>query len=129
MKERLEALTTAIMDTPRADLALRQQAVELTHRLDDLDATLNGDTTIGSRNEPVAPGIVDRVQRVVFGSWTSTAEPTATHRRNYEIAAAELATLMPKLRQAAADLQALEKRAEELGAPWTPGRIPTWQAP
>ena len=128
MKERLEALTTAIMDTPRADHALRQHAVELTHRIDDLDSTLNGDTTIGSRNEPVPPGIVDRVQRVVFGSWTSTAEPTATHRRNFEIAASELATFLPKLRQAAADLAALEKRAEELGAPWTPGRIPTWEA-
>ena len=76
--------------------------------------------------EPVPPAIVDRVQQVVNGSWGSTGEPTATHRRNFEIASSELAAVLPKLRQAEADLEALEKKAEELGAPWTPGRIPTW---
>ncbi|HEV8239516.1 MAG TPA: glycosyl hydrolase [Thermoanaerobaculia bacterium] len=126
LQKRLDALIQAIADTPRADVALRQQAVDLKHRFQDLDVALNGDRTIARRNEPVPPALVERVQQVVEGSWGSTGEPTATHRRNYEIASSELAALLPKLRQAEADLEALEKKAEELGAPWTPGRIPTW---
>jgi photosystem II stability/assembly factor-like uncharacterized protein len=126
LKDRLDALAKAIVDTPRADLALRQQAIALQHRLEDVEVALNGDPTLGDRNEPVPPAVVDRVQQVVNGSWGSTGEPTATHRRNYEIASAELAAVLPTLRQAEADLEALEKKAEELGAPWTPGRIPTW---
>ena len=126
LRSRLDALTQAIMDTPRADVALRQQAVALKNRLADIDVALQGDPTIGRRSEPVPPAIVDRVQQVVQGSWASTGEPTATHRRNYEIASAELLEQLPKLRQVETELVALEKKAEELGAPWTPGRIPTW---
>ncbi len=126
-RHRLDALIDAIMDTPRADLALRQQGVELRHRLEDIDEALEGDATIGRRNEPVAPALLDRVGQVVQGSWGSTSGPTATHRRNYEIASSELAALLPKLRQAIADLEAMETKAEELGAPWTPGRIPSWE--
>ena len=125
--ERVDALTGAIMDAPRADAALRQKAIDLKHRIDDLDAALNGDRTIATRSEPVPPAIVDRVAQIVGGGWGSTSEPTATHRRNYEIASGDLAALLPKLRQAAAELTALEQKAEQLGARWTPGRIPSWQ--
>ena len=127
LQKRLDALTIAITSTPRADVALRQQAVTLKHKLEDVDVELNGDPTIARRSEPVPPAIVDRVSQVVGGSWGSTSEPTATHRRNYEIASSELGGALAKLRQAEAELVALEKKAEELGAPWTPGRIPTWQ--
>ncbi|HEV8629250.1 MAG TPA: glycosyl hydrolase, partial [Thermoanaerobaculia bacterium] len=123
---RLDALMQAIVDTPRADVALRQQALELKRRFTDLDVELEGDPTVARRNEPVPPAIVDRVQQVVLGSWASTSETTATHVRNYKIASQQLAQFLPKLKQAAADLEALEKKAEELGAPWTPGRIPNW---
>jgi hypothetical protein len=124
---RLAHLEQAVIDAPRAEAALRQEVVALEHRLADLLVELEGDPTIARRNEPVPPAIADRVDQVVNGSWASTSETTATHRRNYEIAAEQFAAFLPRLRQLLADLAALERRAEASGAPWTPGRVPEWE--
>ena len=73
------------------------------------------------------PAIIDRVQGIVFGHWTSSSEATRTFQDNYSIAAAEFAPVLADLRQAVGvDMKNLEDQLESLGAPWTPGRIPTW---
>jgi hypothetical protein len=49
--------------------------------------------------------------------------PTATHRRNLEIAAADFATLKTELATwLESDLADLAAALEAAGAPWTPGR-------
>jgi photosystem II stability/assembly factor-like uncharacterized protein len=126
LQTRLDHLKKAVADTPRADASLHQDLLGLQERLHDLLVELRGDRVVASRNEPVPDGIVARVNQVV-NAWGSTSEPTATHRRNYDIAAAQLASFLPQLERFAADLAGLERRAEELGAPWTPGRLPSWR--
>ena len=59
--------------------------------------------------------------------WSSTSAPTQTSRDDYTIAAEEFAPVLEKLRQADKDLASLESRMEAAGAPWTPGRVPTWR--
>ena len=122
---RLQHLIAAIDATPAADAALGRDARALRTRLADLRLELDGDPTVASRNEPTAPSIVDRVQRVVYGQWSSTASPTATQRENVRIASEQLSALLPRLRSLIEnDLPAVEERAESAGAPWTPGRVP-----
>jgi len=126
-KERLDYLARAIEETPAASPDLRVDALALQNRLKDLHTTLSGDTVVAGFHEPTAPSIVDRVQRIVYGHWTCTAAPTETHRREYEIAASQFAGVLDELRTLVeTDLVALEQEAEAAGAPWTPGRFPTW---
>ena len=81
-----------------------------------------------SRNEATAPSIVDRVQRIVSGHWTSTSAPTGTQRDSYQAAAGAFAGNLAGLRQLIdGDLRQLEADLEAAGAPWTPGRLPDWQ--
>ncbi len=70
-----------------------------------------------------------RFWQIVFGHWSSTSAPMATHHRNYETAAAEFSEMLDDLRALVeGDLVALEEKLEAAGAPWTPGRaIPQWQ--
>jgi hypothetical protein len=90
---------------------------------------LTGDTTRSRRNEPTPPSISARVNQVVGGFWSTTSAPTATHRRNYDIAAAEFTPLLASLRTLIdVDLRKIETSAESAGAPWTPGRVPVWSA-
>ncbi len=72
---------------------------------------------------------MSRIRQIVFGHWSSTSAPTATHRQNYETAAAEFSEMLDDLRALVeSDLVALEEKLEAAGAPWTPGRaIPRWQ--
>jgi hypothetical protein len=123
-KDRLDHLEKAFLDTPAAPAELFGEVRRLKLALADLDVVLNGDSTLGKRNEPALPGLVDRVQNVVYGHWSTTAAPTATQEREVETAAAGIGNALEALRAVDRDLDALEAKAEALGAPWTPGRIP-----
>ena len=119
-----KALTEAGGADPKLPVALR--AIEA--RLKDLQIELSGDSALSSRNEPTPPSIADRVQTIVGGHWDATSAPTATHRRNYDIAAQQFAPVLSKLRALSlVDLKKLEDDAEAAGAPWTPGRVPDWK--
>ena len=124
--ERIDFLQAAVDQTVRAEAATWIELRELEHRLEDLDVLLTGDPVIAGYNEPTPPSIADRVGRIVWGSWMSTAPVTQTNRRAYEIAGAEFTEALADLRQLAADVEAMEDRLEALGAPWTPGRLPDW---
>jgi len=123
-RSRVDHLAKALLDTPSAGPELLAEVRRLGVALADLDVTLNGDPTLAKRNEPALPGLVDRVQNVVYGHWSTTTAPTATQEREVEVSAADLETALATLRSVAKDLSALEAKAEALGAPWTPGRIP-----
>ncbi len=126
-QKRVDHVKKAIEDTPNPDPRWAEDARSLESRLKDLRETLTGDSTRGKRNEPTSPSIVDRVQGIVAGHWSSTSAPTATHRQAYEIAAGDFESALSKLRTLIeSDLRGLEDRMETGGAPWTPGRVPRW---
>ena len=124
---RLDHLKVALADTPAADPGMVAEARSIESRLKDLLVQLTGDPVRGRRNEPTPPSIVDRVQQVVSGHWTSTSDATKTHRRGYEIASEQFGGVITRLRTLVeGDLARLEAAAERAGAPWTPGRVPSW---
>jgi len=126
-RTRINHLKKAIDDTPTADGDLAIKVREMERRLEDIRVELSGDAALARRNEATAPSISDRVDQVIYGQWSTTTNPTASHRRGYEIAARQFTPLLGKLRQlVTVDLVELENRAEVAGAPWTPGRFPTW---
>ena len=129
--ERITELKQVIEVWPNADPALRVEARQLELRLMDLQEQLTGDRTKPRRSEPAMPGIMNRVQTIVSGHWSTTSAPTATHRRSYEIAATEFADVYGGLQQLIErDLPALEDRVEAAGAPvQVRHRLPRWRRP
>jgi len=124
---RIDHLEKALMDAPAADPRLLSDLLAVETRLRDLRVPLEGDTVRAARNEPTPPSIVDRVQQIVGGHWFTTSAPTATHYRNYDIAAAEFTPVLAALQVLIeTDLKAIENAAEAAGAPYTPGRVPRW---
>jgi hypothetical protein len=125
---RIDALQKALDETPGADRALMDRTRELEHRLTDLREQLSGDETLRKHEEPVPPSIVEDVQTAVSGQWFQSHGPTATHRKSYENAATRFAPVLEQLRTLIdTDLAALERQADVVGAPWTPGRVPEWK--
>jgi hypothetical protein len=127
-QSRIDHLKKALEDTPGKPGELPEQVRALDARIKDLKVALSGDRTVRRRNEPDPPSILDRVQGVVGGHWSATCAPTKTHREGYAIAAKEFAPVLERLRRLVdGDLRGLEAAAEAAGAPWTPGRVPTWK--
>ncbi len=127
-QERIDFLRAALVDTPAAgvDLVNRLRGIEL--ELMELQTELTGDRSVARRYEATLPSIVSRVQRIVYGQWASTSPPTQTNRDAYDIASAAFGGVLEQLTELVdGDLAGLEADAEAAGAPWTPGRMPTWQ--
>jgi photosystem II stability/assembly factor-like uncharacterized protein len=128
LQGRLTSIHKALHETPAADQALGSVADSLSQRNRELLRALNGDAVLAARNENVPPAINDRLQGIMEGERFSSSKPTQTHLDDYAIAASDFQDTLAKLRTlVGVDLNKLEKDMEAAGAPWTPGRIPSWQ--
>ena len=125
---RFAAIRRALIETPNAPESLLNDAAALEKRKNEILRALNGDQALRQRNFNLPPSINERVGSVVGAQRMSTARPTQTQIDQYTYAAAEFEGVLSQLRQLIeVDLQALEKRMEAAGAPWTPGRVPEWK--
>ena len=124
---RLKAAKKAIDDTPGADPALGAEARRLERAFDDLMIGLRGDRVLESRYEATPMTTTDRIRAIVGAQWSATVAPTGTSRKAYADAADAFEKQLATLRTLVdTDLRALETAMEKAGAPWTPGRLPTW---
>ena len=126
-RDQLGALGIAIDATPGIDEAVGTDLHELGRRLAAIEVELFGDATVRKRNEPVAPSIVQRINRVMEAHWSSSSAATATHWRNYEIASDALVGVLGRLGPLVDQVADMQKRIDRVGGPWTPGSgLPTW---
>jgi hypothetical protein len=113
------ALARSTSDPGTLDTALET----LKQRLFALDEAIEGNRSMRTFGEPRVPTVSGRLRVASMSDGQSDYGPTATHRRAFEIAAAEFAVLEPQLRQLLeVDLPTLEEAMEAAGVPWTPGR-------
>jgi hypothetical protein len=68
------------------------------------------------------------VGHIVADQWHVTSAPTQTQLDQYRLCGEAFSEVLAKLRTLVEkDLAALEQKLEDAGAPWTPGRFPTWE--
>ncbi len=126
-QNRVKSAKKAIDDTPAAEARLGAEARRIEKALDELLVGLRGDRVMRGRNEPTPMSTVERVEAVVGSHWSATVAPTGTSRQAYAIASEAFEKQLATLRTLVeTDLRALEGAMEKAGAPWTPGRVPTW---
>ncbi len=127
--KRTQYIKQAIQNTPGAPFSLMDSAMVIEKRLDHILWALNGQPPKASDEEnwPAPPPIQTRLGAIMEASWGNTSSPTQTQRDQYSLLEEELPPLLDQLKQIAeVDLKYLEAELDKLGAPWTPGRIPTW---
>ena len=126
LENRIAHMRAAIVETPSAGEAERDLLHQLSMRLADISVAINGDGTIGGRNEPIPMSIASRASNLYGGLVYSQAPAGGNYKDSYAVAAQEFAVALQALRTLSTDLVALENALELKGAPWTPGRIPDW---
>lgn len=126
-KEQLEFVQRMIEAVPTLDPAFAKEARDLALKLEDLSEKFTGDPTKPRRNELAMPGMLDRLQTVIGGSYGVSTGPTNTHRRLFALVNEEYVAVEAQLRQLLeTDIPVFHQKLEEAGAPWTPGRkLPT----
>jgi hypothetical protein len=128
VQNRLTDIRRALDQAPGAKPADRARVVVLEEKLRAILRALRGDVGQRRRNENTPLSVADRVNAIHDEQRYSLAAPTATHRRLYAEASAELAEELEKLRALMEkDLKAIEKVLDTAGSPRVPGRLPEWK--
>lgn len=121
---RLKYIKAAVTEAPGITPAIIQTVHQLGERLQAIQLRLNGDASLTRREFEVPSSINDRIGAIEGGVWGTTSAPTTTYARSLEVAARQLKTVISDLQQLAGDFTALERQLDNLGVPWTPGRLP-----
>ena len=123
VEERLRFMRAALLRTPAADPTLFSRMDALERSLDAVALRLRGDPVRGRLDESSVPSIGNRLGNVVGGHWRTRQTPTATQRRNLELAERDLTAVEGELTALVdGELAEIEEALTEAGAPWTPGQ-------
>ncbi|MBN2615355.1 MAG: hypothetical protein JXR71_06635 [Bacteroidales bacterium] len=117
----------AIQITDGATLEMKNNAQGIKEELEKITYLLDGSPAKASFEEvpPEQMPLSNRLNEAVFASWQSTSAPTATQKMNFNIVKQAMPDLLARLQKANDGLKALEKKLDELKAPYTPGRFPS----
>jgi photosystem II stability/assembly factor-like uncharacterized protein len=122
---RLEAIRKALDATPAAPRPLHDQARVLQRRLGAILVELRGDRRLGARSVPTPVAISERANNISDELNRTLGQPTTTHEQQFQIASELFVTKRSALKALVeAEVPAIEKELERVGAPYTPGRVP-----
>jgi photosystem II stability/assembly factor-like uncharacterized protein len=125
----VDDLETAFERVPldRSD-EIQNDIEALRSNLREVQWELNGDPTVRRRAEASPTSMSQRLGRITGGAWSGTlTEVTGMHREQYQVIGSDFGSILERLRVLIEeDLQALQDLADEVGAPWTSGRLPVW---
>jgi hypothetical protein len=121
--QRVKAIIQALDRSTVDEDGLGDQARAMAARIADMEERLSGNERRDMANDPGPVSISRRLWVVEMGVEYSLHGPTAMHREMYDIATRAFADLRQELnRMIETDLPALERRLDDAGVPWTPGR-------
>ena len=121
--QRIEDLEKALARSTVTPGTLDTELEALKQHLYKIDEKLSRNRSRRTMGEPRVPTVSDRLRVAAMTDGQSDYGPTATHRRALEIAREEFARIEGGLKQLLdTDLPALERKMEDAGVPWTPGR-------
>ncbi|MHC4976629.1 MAG: WD40/YVTN/BNR-like repeat-containing protein [Planctomycetota bacterium] len=128
LNDRMEHVRRALIETRGADVSLLNEMEELRRAMIGVRNDMSGDPTLGRRSEPAPTSISSRLSSVLSDVYV-TSPPTRTHREQYGHAGEQFTDVLETLRDVTARLAEIEAHLDEVKAPWTPGRLPTWDGP
>ncbi|MGD2294410.1 MAG: glycosyl hydrolase [Candidatus Aminicenantes bacterium] len=100
----------------------------LEKKLADLQRRMFGDRTLQRIDQAAEPGLTRRIYAIIYEQSSSTSAPTQTQIDNYHITEDEFTPIYQELKQIIEeDVKKIEKKLDEIGAPYTPGRLPDWK--
>lgn len=120
-------LKKAVIETAEAPNEIYNELLTIEKSLDAFNRKLNGDNLRSYYDGGVPTAVKGRLDLITYGLWSTTAAPTDTYIRSYEVAAAQSDELLTELKVIDNNIKIIESKLEKTGAPYTPGRIPEWR--
>jgi hypothetical protein len=118
------ALKSVTGDT--SELLAEIRALET--KVDEIQHKMFGDRLLGRLDMDTELGLSSRINSVIRDQWRSLSAPTQSQKDAFQIVADEFPPLLEAIKKIVEeDVIKIEKKLEEIGAPYTPGRLPVWK--
>jgi hypothetical protein len=126
LQNKVNSAMQAIHQTPSASPDLMKEAERINREIEDILYKFNGPTPKASREEipPVEMPLSERLGEVAAGTYGTTGDIPLIAKEQMEILKSEFTPVLERVRKAGSDLKELDKKLDEIKAPWTPGRVP-----
>ena len=121
-RKRLNHIKAAIQKYPGADLAWMKEVNKLDDLHHDIRIAMYGDFHKSKRDVETLPGISSRLGTVMWQTWSSTSDPTTTHKDQLALAKEEYNALKGDIEKFKSGILALEQKLNDAGVPYTPAR-------
>ncbi|MEL7533496.1 MAG: glycosyl hydrolase, partial [Bacteroidota bacterium] len=126
LKKRMDYLKAAVRNTPDVPIDMLGKIKEIEQDLQEISLALNGDPSLSRRQFETLPSVSGRVGRILWGLGSSSSAIPTEMKEQYDIAAELFEPVMEQLEGVVSSVQKIEKELEAMGAPYTPGRMPSW---
>jgi hypothetical protein len=89
---------------------------------------LFGDRMLRRLDIDAEPGLSSRLNSVIRDQWRSLSAPTQSQKDAFQIVADAFPPILESIKKIVEqDVKRIENKLEEIGAPYTPGRLPVWK--
>lgn len=126
LKENLPYLEQAVLSVPEVNQDWLAELSALKLQLREVNQQLNGDPLLVMDEGQYRMSLKGRTDLIMGALWSTTSGATGTYERAYEEAHAAFGEALAALEQVNARVLNFEAELEKAGAPYTPGRMPTW---
>jgi len=118
---KVKLLETALSRTPANTDKISEDLTNLTHKLTDLIAEVNGSPSKSKPGEKTKPLIGERLFALSLGLSNSTYGPTDTHKKSMDIVTSEIASASSELKQVKQEISKIAAAIVQLGGPYIRG--------
>ena len=129
LNDKLSYLKKAVLESAEVPEETYSKIINIESDLRELNRKLNGDPLRGKYEGATPTSVKQRVELVTGALWSTTAAPTTTFKKSYDIAASKFDEILSGLKSIEGEIKQVENTLEKYGAPYTPGRMPEWRKP
>ncbi len=127
LKNKVKFMKAAKVKDAAAQLVVQEKLTEIELRLKQVEMRLQGDRSISRREFETLPGIVSRIDNIVYGWWSTTQVPSSTQKEQLNLVKSLFGPVYLEVQTIDSMVVKLEKELEILKAPATPGRLPEYK--
>ncbi|MEQ8423627.1 MAG: hypothetical protein RIA63_02890, partial [Cyclobacteriaceae bacterium] len=128
VNQKVRFLKEAVFSVPQPNQNFVNDIKAVENKLRDLQDRLFGDQVADQLDIDRVPSINNRLFNAIYSGMGTTSEPTTTMKNQIQLAGEEYETLNGELKKVVeTDIPAIENKLEAAGAPYTPGRLPSWK--
>jgi photosystem II stability/assembly factor-like uncharacterized protein len=120
LKKQLDYMQEAVMQTPKADPKWLVDIDQLRLDIAEIELAMSGDRTRSKREMESYPGLVGRVETIVYNLYNHSEAPTTFERESLTAAMDEYKAIRPKIKAVEDMADALAKKLTDAGAPYFP---------